>query len=339
MLRHLAYRVLNRSGGVAAWRRLRPPRGVIFMLHSVGQSPRAAFDPNARWRISAAQLETVIACARELSFVAVGMDEVRQRVDCADRDAPFFALTLDDGYADNLHDALPVCRRLRVPLTTYVTTGFVARSHTAWWHYLAHLVDGQRCVSVLLQGRRREWQCGTAQGKTTAFDQIAAVMTCERPEKIAEMLADLDARYGPAAREYAQALFLDEVALREYANDELVTIGAHGVSHGAMASLPAHEARQEMSQARTYLHDITGVRAQHLAYPFGTGATTGRRDYELAREAGFASAVTTRHGCLHGRHDALALPRIPVFPDDTKHSLRCKLSGLTTLAARLRPNR
>jgi peptidoglycan/xylan/chitin deacetylase (PgdA/CDA1 family) len=55
-----------------------------------------------------------------------------------------------------------------------------------------------------------------------------------------------------------------------------------------------------------------GVRPQHLAYPVGDPTAAGAREFRIAAELGFKTAVTTRPGVLfagHGRH-LTALPRI-----------------------------
>ena len=52
----------------------------------------------------------------------------------------------------------------------------------------------------------------------------------------------------------------------------------------------------------------------HFAYPFGDPTSAGPREFALAREVGFASAVTTRPGMIFAGHrDHLtALPRVSV---------------------------
>jgi peptidoglycan/xylan/chitin deacetylase (PgdA/CDA1 family) len=337
MLRRVASSLLNRSGVAGAWQHLSPPRGVILMCHSVGDTEHGRFDPNARWRISAAQLEMAIQCACTMGYRSTTMDKITCELD--QNDAPAFTLTFDDGYADNLYAALPICRRLQVPITTYVTSGFIERRHTAWWHLFAHLIAHQPALKLRLGGEVQNMPCASKVQKARAFDRIAAYLTHAAPAARALMLDEVDARYSDASRHYAQGLFLSDAELRKFAADDLVTIGVHGVSHSAMASLASDDARRELEQSRYFLHTATGLLPAHLAYPFGTPITTGWRDHELARQAGFSSAVTTRHGCLTGQSDAMALPRIPIFPDDTISSMRCKLSGLTTLLARLRRGR
>ena len=102
--------------------------------------------------------------------------------------------------------------------------------------------------------------------------------------------------------------------LRELARDPLVTIGAHTIRHPVLARLRAHEARAEMDGGARRIEMRLGIRPAHLAYPVGSAAAAGEREFGLAAEAGFKTAVTTRPGVLsagHARH-LLALPRLSV---------------------------
>jgi peptidoglycan/xylan/chitin deacetylase (PgdA/CDA1 family) len=57
-----------------------------------------------------------------------------------------------------------------------------------------------------------------------------------------------------------------------------------------------------------------GAPVRHLAYPVGDPTSAGPREFTMARDLGFRSAVTTRPGMLfpeHAQH-LTALPRISV---------------------------
>jgi peptidoglycan/xylan/chitin deacetylase (PgdA/CDA1 family) len=60
------------------------------------------------------------------------------------------------------------------------------------------------------------------------------------------------------------------------------------------------------------IESALGRRPRHLAYPVGDASSAGAREFRLAQETGFATAVTTRPGVLfpEHRHHMTALPRI-----------------------------
>ena len=126
--------------------------------------------------------------------------------------------------------------------------------------------------------------------------------------------------------------------IRQLAAHPLATIGAHTVHHYNLKRLAREDALAEIRDSAARISQETGTRPHHFAYPYGYAAAVGAREVELAREAGFVSAVTTRHGVLHPAHSGHlhALPRISVTGNFQRLSyMRPLLSGLMTpLASR-----
>ena len=54
--------------------------------------------------------------------------------------------------------------------------------------------------------------------------------------------------------------------------------------------------RSEMDLSRSVIEAALAVRPQHLSYPFGDRTSAGAREFEIAAELGFKTAVTTRPG-------------------------------------------
>ena len=105
--------------------------------------------------------------------------------------------------------------------------------------------------------------------------------------------------------------------LRALAADPLVTIGGHTQRHYALAKLGAGAARYDMAASIARLETELGRPVRHFSYPFGDDCSAGAREFELARELGLTTAVTTRKGLIHGRHvNAMtALPRVSLNGD------------------------
>ena len=87
-----------------------------------------------------------------------------------------------------------------------------------------------------------------------------------------------------------------------------------------------------MVDARDRIAAVLGRAPRHFAYPYGKPEQAGMREFALAREIGFASAVTTRKASLYAAHRAHldALPRVEVSPnfESSAHYLRTVLTGL-----------
>jgi peptidoglycan/xylan/chitin deacetylase (PgdA/CDA1 family) len=81
-----------------------------------------------------------------------------------------------------------------------------------------------------------------------------------------------------------------------------------------LAKWPIEVAREEMSRSKQRIEERLGRPVRHFAYPVGDPTSAGRREFALARELGFASAVTTRPGMIFAAHKnhLTALPRVSV---------------------------
>ncbi len=89
--------------------------------------------------------------------------------------------------------------------------------------------------------------------------------------------------------------------------------GAHTVTHPRLTALDPARCREELSIARVRLEQELGRPAAHLAYPFGDWNTAVR---EIAAEAGYETACSTRRGLSAPDDDPLALHRVTVYGHD-----------------------
>jgi peptidoglycan/xylan/chitin deacetylase (PgdA/CDA1 family) len=123
----------------------------------------------------------------------------------------------------------------------------------------------------------------------------------------------------------------DELA--KLAADPLVTIGAHTVNHVMLAKVPEKTARSEMEMSRKVIAVALGARPDHLSYPIGDRTSAGPREFRIAAELDFKSAVTTRPGVLFPQHreHLTALPRISLNGEHQQlRYVRVLLSGAAT---------
>jgi peptidoglycan/xylan/chitin deacetylase (PgdA/CDA1 family) len=105
--------------------------------------------------------------------------------------------------------------------------------------------------------------------------------------------------------------------LAELAADPLVTIGAHTVSHPSLSRLSQGAAQSEMQLSRSVIEAALAVRPAHFSYPYGDRSAAGNREFAIAAEIGFKTAVTARPGVLFARYKRCmtALPRISLHGD------------------------
>src|SRR5262249_45727039 len=130
----------------------------------------------------------------------------------------------------------------------------------------------------------------------------------------AGLLADTFQAYGISLPALNETYFLGPADLRSLADHPLVTVGAHSASHSALSILYPDAARRELVENRSYLESLLGRPVAHLAYPYGNSRACGEREFALANELLFQSAVTTSQGPLFSLHRRTphSLPRVGV---------------------------
>lgn len=286
--------------------------GAIVMLHHVRPWHGRSYAPNRELEITPEFFDEAIRHARGHGWIFVSMDEALQRLEAGRSDRPFLALTFDDGYRDTLEWALPIMQREKTPAALYVTQGFVERTATMWWLDIEEAIRRLPHVHVRLRGVPSEMRTQTDAEKHHAAFEILRHLR-DAPQPIIDSVRDrLVAAAGITPGERVDSWCMDRTEIVQAAQHPLLTLGAHTLTHPALASLPENDAAMEIAAPRLWLENLTGHPVRHFAYPIGKPNVAGRREFRLVREAGFASAVTTRPGMLFPDHAAHlhALPRL-----------------------------
>ncbi len=287
-------------------------RGVIFTLHRVLPEEPADFSPNAILQVTPDFLEYAITRVRALGYDIVDLDEAVRRIEAEVPTKRFAVFTFDDGYHDNLRYALPILRRQQCPFTLYVPTALVDGVGEVWWQALEDIVAGQNALAVTYQGETEYLPSATVREKLAAYDSIYWRMRAmPEPDRV-KLIHDLARQYGLDLAAHCRQLIMDWGKLREFANEQLCTIGAHTVHHYELAKLSAVEARNEVEQSIRIIEAQFGKVPRHLSFPIGAPVSAGPREFAIARDLGLRSAVTTVPGALYHRHaqSLWSLPRI-----------------------------
>jgi peptidoglycan/xylan/chitin deacetylase (PgdA/CDA1 family) len=289
--------------------------GAILMLHHVRpwRPATPGFAPNRLLEITPEFLDETLGLVRRVGFEIVSLDEAVRRIREPGAQ-PFVALAFDDGYRDTVQFALPVLERHEAPFTVFVATGFADRSAGMWWLELEEALRRAERIEIADGDLELARATRTPREKAEAFDEIYWVLRGEAEERLLRIVGALAARQGVDGRAFVDALCMDWPEINALAQHPLATIGAHTISHKMLAKWPEDVAREEMQRSRERIEGELGLPVRHLAYPVGDPTSAGQREFALARELGFVSAVTTRPGMIFPAHrDHLtALPRVSV---------------------------
>jgi peptidoglycan/xylan/chitin deacetylase (PgdA/CDA1 family) len=289
----------------------REAAGFVVTLHNVRPAVASSFAPNALLAITPEFLDRFLSHFITCGWRFLSVEELLR--DTARSDPRRIAVTLDDGYRDNLEHAWPVFRKHSVPFTIFVCPGFTERTSELWWMALERIIASADAMELPGDGPTEVRPTRTVAGKHDMFRRWTEWLTTvvdETHQRIA--IRSLSDRHGLDLAELARDLIMDWDEVRTIAADPLCSIGAHTMTHPALARLPAEKALREITESVEAINSRIGTRPTSLAFPYGYRAAAGPREAELAKRAGLAASFTTSPGFVPSAGPRHGLPRISI---------------------------
>jgi peptidoglycan/xylan/chitin deacetylase (PgdA/CDA1 family) len=285
--------------------------GAIFMLHQVRPARESEFQPNRHLEITPEFLRATLCHLRSRDIDIISMDEVHERLVQGNFTRRFAAFTFDDGYRDNRDFALPVLREFDAPSTIYVASDFAEGVGRLWWVALEAVIARADRIDVRIGNSAVRFDTATPVAKQAAFDRLHDWLRALPGEHdLQREIEALCAQHGVEMSAICRELCLSWDELSLLADDSLVTIGAHGITHSNLAKQGEEIATREIAGSKARIEQALQRPVLHLAYPYGDRFAAAEREFALARAAGFKTAVTTRPGMIFAESHLTALPRV-----------------------------
>lgn len=308
MLMRSAFHLASTRGGA--------PRLNIFVFHRVLPAPDPLF-PDEVDTVAFDRMLGWIASWFRILPLAEGIAQLRR----GELPARAAAITFDDGYADNLTQALPILQRHHAPATLFVATGF--------------LDGGRMWNDTVIEAVRRTPLTHLDLGAID-MGRVAVGSVAEKRRAIGELIPRIKhlpplarERHVAAVAEASQATLPDDLMmasaqLREWHRAGM-GVGAHTVTHPILATTDAETARQEMLDSKRWLEALLGERIGLFAYPNGKPGQDYRAEHAgLAADVGFDAALATVWGAARRDSDVFQLPRFTPW-DRTKYRFGARL--------------
>jgi peptidoglycan/xylan/chitin deacetylase (PgdA/CDA1 family) len=224
---------------------------------------------------------------------------------------PTAVITFDDGF-QNIHDvAFPVLRRLALPATVFLNTGFVGSDETIWFCRVVRAMTHTDRKTLLWQGRRYSLQDASA--RRSASVRIQERLKQLRPDDLVGELEQIETRLGRSSGGSAAGdehwRVLDPASIRRMAASGLIEFGAHTDTHAILTRVGPDRARREIERSIRMTSDLTGRPCDLFAYPNGTVHDYDAGTTALLRDLGIRAAVTTIPGLNTTKTPPLELHR------------------------------
>ena len=171
-----------------------------------------------------------------------------------------------------------------------------------WWLTLEKVIVQVDALTLKIDGSLRRLRCGTPAEKDATFHTVywwlRSIDEVDARGIVRELCNGIDFDADGLCRD----LMMNWAEIAQLAADPLVTIGAHTRRHYALAKLTLAEAHAEIEKSVRRIEQETGKPCRHFSYPYGDESSAGPREFELVKELGLKTGVTTRKGLIHPRH-------------------------------------
>lgn len=295
--------------------RLSPDGAAVFLFHGVIAENRHTVRNYTGKHVRQADFATMMTALAERG-TALSMDQV---LDHCQSGRPFpansFAITFDDGFANNLTIAAPILEGLGIPATYYVTTGFVAHNGMSWIDRIEYLFERLDVPDI-----RLDWEAGPRSLADAAAkkDALTAIRRHVKSQPGIDFDAFVHSIYALFDREPVMSsddpldLKLTWPQVCELAVRPGATIGGHSHRHSILSFLSPQDLEAEIDLSLSLLKDKAGIGPRHYCYPEGLTHCYNQQVIDCLRRRGVECCPSAEDGLVRPGDDPFHLRRILV---------------------------
>jgi peptidoglycan/xylan/chitin deacetylase (PgdA/CDA1 family) len=225
------------------------------------------------------------------------------------------AITFDDGYADNYQLAYPILKRLGLPATFFLTTGFVGTPEAPWTARLEQLLaspEGE-APSPQLLCELKALPVAEAEAQVGAWEEAVRGARCAvrgptnaPASRLAKRPSSpLTAHRAPRTAHRSEATMMTWEQVRRMRADGF-EFGGHTRRHALLTVEEPGRAREEIEGSYADLLTHLGPGEYGFAYPNGSQDAVARA---WVRAAGYQYACGMKEVLCGARADLFDLPR------------------------------
>lgn len=240
---------------------------------------------------------------------------VRFEEDWSHLDQDAVAITFDDGYLDNLENALPILEELEIPATIFVSTGAMEQNRELWWDELENLLlTGNGFPKDLYLDDAEfgcHWNTGTYELRKNCYNGIHYLMKNYIDAKKRNDWFEQMWNWRGLKREARKDnLTVSVDSIRKLAESKVISIGAHTVSHPSLAGLDRETQEREIGTSINTLSQILQKEIILFSYPFGDPQRdVNKETINICRKAGIRKAATTENALWNPTVNSYRIPR------------------------------
>lgn len=260
-------------------------RAVVLMYHRVGDVPKDPWELAVNVENFEQQLQVL-----QKDFNVITVKELVRQLNVGKLEKGQVCITFDDGYRDNLLNAIPLLKKYRLPATFFIPTGFTGSEKMFWWDAV---------YEILGDNYFDTWQ----RLQSLPFEQIT-----ERLDLLIE-------GSGKSLPHNSASYPMNTDELKKMVSDSLFSLGVHTVTHPALGMHDYAVQEKELLQNRKQLYTEYENYTDVVAYPYGH---YNRDTLAIMRNNNFEAGFTTHEASINAGNDIYQLGRFQVKNIDGK---------------------
>lgn len=247
-------------------------------------------------------------------------------------------ITFDDGYCDNLYNAMPFLNRYGIPATIFVTTGYMDKQREYWWDKLGRLflqspilprelnfsINGDRfywkldkdaCYSNDEISNMSSWNVlekNEFNIRQSLYRWFYKLLLCSPEYTRSKVMTELEQWSGIKTTDLSLGRSLSPEEVIRFSSNNLITIGAHTVTHPLLSACPLSIQKDEIYNSKYRLEQLLQKPINSFCYPYGTKSDYSIETVDIVKKAGFSLACSNFSGMVTQDTDCFQLPRFIV---------------------------
>jgi peptidoglycan/xylan/chitin deacetylase (PgdA/CDA1 family) len=295
------YKSFARTGGDRLVWSLDASRLRILCYHGICEDRLAAEPWMPQYFVTSSVFESQLQYLQRAAHV-MPLGEAVKRLYAGTLPPRSVCLTFDDGYANNLHLALPLLRKYRIPATIFLSTSYVE--------------SGDMYPFLKLKFVREAAGEPVADYKSAPMDEL---LRRSAPWWPAACLRLTDQQ-----RQTLRSMTIDEVRSCDM---DLIEFGGHTHTHCILKNETPARRSEEIRTCLAKIREWTGRPSRLFSYPNGEVGDFDEGDKAVLRDEGIEVAVTGVPGANGSRSESLALRRYPIGLFHDKYGFRAEVTG------------
>lgn len=204
-------------------------------------------------------------------------------------------LSFDDGDSSFYRNVLPVIKKHKIPVSTYVSPSMARNQKNFWFQEIAGY-QTEKLLEITRKVTREE-------AENIKSVDLKKFLKTQQLEVIWEIIGSYQKKTNTPMK---APMNMTEEQLIEVKSSGLVDIGAHTLNHPILPNETHETAMQEITGSIDQLSDLLNCPIRYFVYPNGD---YGEREMNILKDKGIKLAFTTERDKISALSNPLSIPR------------------------------